>query len=340
MNTEELKQELLSMLEQKGCDLSMSPFDTLGESQTASELAGWMVENFNELYKVLRAELCDFVMHSFDPKVWEAQGLLINPKEIPSEKAIDGKLVVVTDGSVKTIQNVSDKVDYYGNVDLVIKDGTANVWDTRNPVLNEGADFLKLMGSTEAISLGNTMLELNDQARAIASNAFDIKVSDHAYVESKAGNPKITATDHAQYLVSGGSAEVKQEHEARGVILNASNPDEIYQITAYGTGVLFIEDESSKNIATVDRMTGGFHFDGDSELDKTTKSRLIDMVIPQHKGAGNEDLSELTHFIDFIHDTYTKENGKYIYNFDEAVARFDASQAQKVEQKATLGPKR
>ena len=40
MNVEQVKQELLSKLEQKGCDLSVQPFDNFRESQTASELHG------------------------------------------------------------------------------------------------------------------------------------------------------------------------------------------------------------------------------------------------------------------------------------------------------------
>ena len=71
MNIEQVKQELLSKLEQKGCDLSVQPFDNFRESHTASELASCLVEKFKELYKVMGADLCDFVMHTFDPKVWK-----------------------------------------------------------------------------------------------------------------------------------------------------------------------------------------------------------------------------------------------------------------------------
>ena len=340
MNIEQVKQELLSKLEQKGCDLSVQPFDNFRESQTASELASCMVEKFKELYKVMGADLCDFVMHTFDPKVWEAQGLLINPEEISGDKSIDSKLVVVADGSVKTVQNTEREVDYYGNVDLVIKSGMANVWDTRFPVLNENCDILTLMGHTQAISHGYSILDLKDHASAEVSNAFMIEVRDHAYVESKAGNPQITAKDHAQYLVSGGSAEVTQEQEARGVILNKNNPDETYKITAQGTGVLLIEDETKPNMDAAELMSGGFILKACGDLDKSTLDHLIDMVVPKHKGADNEDLSELTRYIDFIHDSFAKENGSYTYSFNDSVARFYAAQEQKAEQKATLGPKR
>ena len=50
-----------------------------------------------------------------------------------------------------------------------------------------------------------------------------------------------------------------------------------------------------------DLMSGGFIFKAGGDLYKSNLDHLIDMVVPKHKGADNEDLSELTRYIDFIH---------------------------------------
>ena len=248
MNFEEAYKELDSLLSISANDENIQELRTkLGEVETISELAAFTKEHFKTMYDDLRGLLTNFVLEYLPQDVCCVQGILINPERMPYPIGDAMDYIAVSDGTVKTIQDTPENVVYYGNVDLTISQGSAVVINTCHPVSSKGNVFLCAGGETVVNSTGPVHLALSDRARATVEGAAMVELTDRTFLESKSGNPEIVATDEAQFMVSGGSADITMAGTARGVILNKANPNERYQVNQRGCSLLFVEKDEPKN---------------------------------------------------------------------------------------------
>ena len=295
MNFEEAFAELDSLLSISLSDENIQELRTqLGEVQTMSELVAFTKEHFKTMYDDLHGMLTDFVLDYLPQDICSVHGILINPERMPCPigDAID--YIAVSDGSVKTIQDTPETVVYYGNVDLTISQGAAVVMKTCHPVSAEGNVFLSAGGETVVNSTGPVHLALSDRARATVEEAAMVELTDRTFLESKSGNPEIVATDEAQFVVSGGSADITMAGTARGVILNRANPDEHYQVDQKGYSLLFVENSELNNFE-VDQSGQSVLIKG--SVNDLHAAMLRDAIVPWR----NQKAEYIEH-ADFIED--------------------------------------
>ena len=275
------KQVLVALLEDYGVDPERVSVFLLHESQTATELADYVALHFTDLYQVLKSALCEYVIKSLTPEVWAESDVLVNPTSIPFDYDDLVDYIVVGDGSVKTKQDQCVNATYYGNVDLEVVDGYATVIDTIHPVHVAGRCEVSVGGHTQVYGHGYSFFTLKEHSRAVLEGAGDVFVTDNAFLESKSGKPVITASGRAQYLISGGSADIDQTESARGAILNVTNANESYKVAFMGDGLLFLEDAQVGNVE-VDLLGHGMVVADYPTV--VVKNQFLDWIVPRHKG--------------------------------------------------------
>ena len=284
MNTEETKQKLISLLKRD----NRNPIcrKALTQATTASEVAQVVVEHLDDLYKAYGEGVLELIRCSLSPEVWAAQGVLINPVEIPEFDT--EKLIVVADGKVKTWQSVHahDRtycVEYYGKVDLTVQAGHAVVKGTTRTVFVQDQGSADVYGSTRVYASGSGVVCLYDQTCGEICNEMTAHVSDRSFVESVGGSTKIIAHDEGQFIVSKGVAEVHALDQARGMVYHDPNAKGISKAYVDKDAVLYLE-----NAAAVGRVRGnglpaskGLILDGASI--KTPASVFVRMLVPYAK---------------------------------------------------------
>ena len=240
MNVEETKQALLNLLDSGPVDphlVKRMLTNKLPNISTATELVANITENFEELSDAYGQPFWDIVKGSLTPEVWEHSGVLVNPAVIPETKLDD--LYVIADGPLKTVQDVYAIVTYYGDLDLCVTEGTARVRDVKHPVQVGRFGGIIARGETGVIGNGFSFLQLEDHSRARVSGRGNIYATDHSFFELVDGAAQITARGQAQFVISGGTATIKVENDARGAVLSRGDEYHPLKITFNGNGVLY-----------------------------------------------------------------------------------------------------
>ena len=115
MEIEKDKQAWLELLKHEGTtsvaeEVRTAWTEALGRVDTASELAGFVVNELPGFYRAYGEECLNLIRQGLSPTVWEEAGLLLNPRTIPA-KCANG-ISVVADGSVATEQWQQGVVTY------------------------------------------------------------------------------------------------------------------------------------------------------------------------------------------------------------------------------------
>lgn len=287
MNVEETKQAMIALIESNASikwdkrDSNLA--EELRQAETASDVAVLLVACFDRLENYFGEEFLSIVKNSLSPDIWNALGVFVNPKYIP-DCGYDMHYVL-SDGTVKTVQDHNVSVSYYGDVDLTVKEGAAFVQDTKNRVKVEDNGFVVARGHTQVYATGHSSVDLQGHARGIVQDDVIVQTFGQSFVESIGGRPDITAYDQSRFLISEGSAKIEMFNFSRGMLISADNHRDPIKVLTGGEGLLYVGPGNPGGVLIKKKNADCVILDGQKQ--HITPEEIRDVIIPEY---GNQKL--------------------------------------------------
>ena len=241
-----------------GCesDYVRSRFEgRLSAADTVTEVAQVLREEMHHLHKAHGQALYQWLERAIAPEVWASIGVLFHPERIPA--GLDA-YTVFGDGSVRTEQTTEAKVDYYGDVELRVTQGTAVVWDSQRPIEAVERGVVYAMKDAEVVARDDARLDLYDRARAVVYDRAETHARARSFVEVGGGTPSVYADQQAQVYVEAGAPRLFLSECVRALIGRDEACSSPTQVTASGECLiaLYGKEDAEEPLLTAEDFKG------------------------------------------------------------------------------------
>lgn len=295
MTIDQSKQEVLSLLNR----YPSHPLDErvrselatgLSGASTASELAACVADYIGELFEAYGYELIDVLKLTLTPQVWQKQGVLFNPLNIPADGP--DSYIALHDGAYVVEQAVDKCVTYYGDPFLSVGAGEAHVMDSANDIQVNNQAKVYVYGATRCNAYDQAEVFYRDQSRGEAFHDEVVHACDRSYVI--VGHDRVTlyAQDQAMFLASYGSPTIYMSGHTRGYINMDGYPQTPVRVELTDSCVLYAKGLREDDIQISEENFKGTIIRGEGL--EAAEGMLMDLIIPNASRRGvREDRLEV-----------------------------------------------